>query len=156
MMMMRAETVAAPRQTGNDALISFASLHAALVCIAEQFLLRCVEGPATRNEPAVTDDDMKRPIRVFDQDDIRVMATALDGAWNYLRCRESELSHPDVAETTRHMLAKRIIAAARSERRRHGELLMSALYGVVRNIEFDPDNSFHRSRIRPSRFRSGL
>jgi hypothetical protein len=99
---------------------------------------------------------MKRPIRAFDQDDIRVMATALDGAWNYLRCRESELSHPDRAETTRHLLAKRIIAAAQSERRRHGELLMSALYGVVRNTEFDPDNSFQRNRTRPVRGRSGL
>jgi hypothetical protein len=97
---------------------------------------------------------MKRPIRAFDQDDIRVMATALDGAWNYLRCRESELSHPERAEATRHMLAKRIIAAAQSERRRHGELLMSALYGVVRNMEFDPDNSFQRAR--PTRGRSGL
>jgi hypothetical protein len=99
---------------------------------------------------------MKWPTRVFDQDDIRVMATALDGAWNYLRCRESELSHPDRAETTRHMLAKRIIAAAQSDRRRHGELLVSALYGVVRNTEFDPDNSFQRRPSRPSRFRSGL
>jgi hypothetical protein len=99
---------------------------------------------------------MKRPIRAFDQEDIRVMATALDGAWNYLLCRESELSHPDREETTRQMLAQRIIAAARSERRRHGELLMSALYGVVRNTEFDPDNSLQPGRIRPSRFRSGL
>lgn len=99
---------------------------------------------------------MNRSIRAFDQDDIRVMATALDGAWNYLRCRESELSHPDRAETTRRMLAKRIIAAAQAERRRHGELLMSALYGVVRNTEFDPDNSFQRTRTRPARGRSGL
>ena len=99
---------------------------------------------------------MKRPIRAFDQDDIRVMATALDGAWNYLRCRESELSHPDRAEATRHMLAKCIIAAAQGERRRHGELLMSALYGVVRNMEFDPDNSFQRAGNRPARGRSGL
>ena len=54
------------------------------------------------------------------------------------------------------MLAKRIIVAAQSERRRHGELLMSALYGVVRNTEFDLDNSFQRSRTRPARARSGL
>jgi hypothetical protein len=55
------------------------------------------------------------------------------------------------------MLAKRIIAAAQSERRRHGELLMSALYGVVRNTEFDPGNSsFQHTRTRSGRARSGL
>jgi hypothetical protein len=101
---------------------------------------------------------MKRsiPIRAFDQEDIRAMATALDGAWNYLRCRESELSHPDCAETTRRKLAKRIIAAAQGERRRYGELLISALYGVVRDTEFDPGNSFQRGRTKPARMRSGL
>jgi hypothetical protein len=31
---------------------------------------------------------------------------------------------------------------------------MSALYGVVRNMEFDPNNSFQRAR--PTRGRSGL
>jgi hypothetical protein len=33
---------------------------------------------------------------------------------------------------------------------------MSALYGVVRNMEFDPDNSFQRGGGRPARGRSGL
>jgi hypothetical protein len=99
---------------------------------------------------------MKKSIRAFDQEDIRVMATALDGAWNYLRCRRIELSQPDCAETTRHMLAKRIIAAAQTERPRYGELLMSALYGVVRNTEFDAYNSFRIARPRPSRLRTGL
>jgi hypothetical protein len=111
---------------------------------------------ASQKRTSIAGDEMKRPIRAFDQDDIRVMATALDGAWNYLRCRESELSHPDRAEMTRQMLAQRIIAAAQSERRRYGELLMSALYGVVRNMEFDPDNSFQRGGGRPARGRSGL
>ncbi len=84
------------------------------------------------------------------------MATALDGAWNYLRCRESELSHPDHAETTRHMLAKRIIAAAHGERRRYGELLMSALDGMVRNTEFELGNSVQHGRTKSARLHSGL
>jgi hypothetical protein len=94
--------------------------------------------------------------RVFDQDDIRLMATALDGAWNYLHCRENELSHPDRAEATRRMLARRIISAAHSGRHRYGELLMSALYGVIRNTDFETNDSFRPARARPVRTWSGL
>lgn|SRR5262245_15915864 len=99
---------------------------------------------------------MPRFARVFDQDDIRLMATALDGAWNYLRCRGNELSRPDRAEATRRMLARRIISAARSDRRRHGELLMSALYGVIRNTDFETNDSFRPARSKPVRIWSGL
>jgi hypothetical protein len=99
---------------------------------------------------------MPRFARVFDQDDIGLMASALDGAWNYLRCRENELSHPDRAEATRRMLARRIILAARSDRRRHGELLMSALYGVIRNTDFETNDSFRPARSKPMRTWSGL
>jgi hypothetical protein len=100
---------------------------------------------------------MKKPFtRAFDQDDIRIMATALDGAWNYLRCRESDLSSPDNADRTRRMLAKRIIAAAGLERRRHGELLMSALYGAIREPDFSPDGTVPARRSKAARAWSGL
>lgn len=84
------------------------------------------------------------------------MATALDGAWNYLRCRESDLSHPDKADRTRRMLAKRIIAAAGLERRRHGELLMSALYGAIRETDFSAAETFRPQRSKSTRAWSGL
>jgi hypothetical protein len=99
---------------------------------------------------------MKSFTRAFDQDDIRVMATALDGAWNYLRCRESDLSHPDKADRTRRMLAKRIIAAARLERRKHGELLMSALYGAIRETDFSAGGDVRTRRPKSVRAWSGL
>lgn len=99
---------------------------------------------------------MKPFTRAFDQDDIRVMATALDGAWNYLRCRESDLSHPDNADRTRRMLAKRIIAAARLERRKHGELLMSALYGAIREADFSSEGALRPRRPKSTRAWSGL
>jgi hypothetical protein len=99
---------------------------------------------------------MPRLTRVFDQDDIRIMTTALDGAWNYLHSRNSELARAERAETTRRMLAKRIIAATRSERRKYSELLMSALYGIMRNTDFETNTSFHPMRARATRARTGL
>ena|SRR5262245_36905571 len=99
---------------------------------------------------------MPRFTRVFDQDEIRLMATALDGAWNYLRCRGNELAQPDRAETTRSMLARRIIAAARPERRQYGELLISALSGVMRNGDFAAGEALRPLRSKATRTWSGL
>jgi len=84
----------------------------------------------------------------FDQDDIRAMATALDGAWNYLVCRESPLSDPDQARSTRLMLATRIMTAAvHDEYRQYGELLRSALRGFAPSSDFEPRGAI----IRPGR-----
>jgi hypothetical protein len=95
-------------------------------------------------------------MRRFDQEDIRLMATALDGAWNYLRCRASALSSPDQAEITRLELARRIISARQSGTHRHGELLMSALYGVVHGIDLNDTNLFAGRMTKPAPGRSGL
>jgi hypothetical protein len=80
--------------------------------------------------------------RAFDQDDIRLMANALDGAWNYLRCRDNLLSHPDKAEETRLMLARRIFAAEiRDERYKYRELLSSALKDLAHKADFESPSS---------------
>jgi hypothetical protein len=54
------------------------------------------------------------------------------------------------------MLARRIIAAAGLERRRHGELLMSALYGAIRDPDFSPDGTVPARRSKAARAWSGL
>jgi hypothetical protein len=54
------------------------------------------------------------------------------------------------------MLAKRIIAAARLERRKHGELLISALYGTIRNADFSGSGAFRPVRSKSTRAWSGL
>jgi hypothetical protein len=87
----------------------------------------------------------------FDQEDIRLMATALDGAWNYLWCRESRLSRPDRAKSTRLMLATRIVAAAVDGERRHGELLMSALRGIANSSDFEPQVAMQHGVARVAR-----
>jgi hypothetical protein len=88
----------------------------------------------------------------FDQDDIRAMATALDGAWNYLRCRESLLSQPGKARSTRLMLATRIITAAvHDEHRQYGELLLSALKGLAPSADFEPPVGVAHRGSRPGR-----
>jgi hypothetical protein len=87
--------------------------------------------------------------RKFDQDDIRLMANALDGAWNFLRCQGSEFAHPNKALATRMMLARRIMWAARHRGcDQYSELLLSALKGFDGTTELDADVALRREATR--------
>jgi hypothetical protein len=95
--------------------------------------------------------------RTFDQEEIRLMANALDGAWNFLRCRESELADPANAHPTRMMLARRIISAARDrECNQYSELLMSALRGFAGTTELADDLTLRRQATKRASVAIGL
>jgi hypothetical protein len=95
--------------------------------------------------------------RTFDQDDIRLMANALDGAWNFLRCQGSEFAHPTKALDTRMMLAQRIMWAARHRGcDQYSELLMSALKGFAGTTELDADVALRREALKRASVPIGL
>lgn len=97
-------------------------------------------------DPRMAPISHRPPWLAFDQDDIDVMTTALDAAWNALRCNTSELVLPENAVATRALLARRIIAHARGGEMNYGRLLMHALDGLVSSDRY---KSLERSPASP-------
>jgi hypothetical protein len=69
--------------------------------------------------------------RSFGQDDIGTMTTALDAAWNVLLCSDSPFAKEPVRSGTKLLLAQRILDSAQAGEKKYGQLLMSALEGLI-------------------------
>jgi len=95
--------------------------------------------------------------RTFNQDEIRLMDNALDGAWNFLLCRGSEFAHPTKALATRLMLARRIMwAATHRGCDQYSELLISALKGFAGTTELGSDVAVRRKAVKRASVSIGM
>jgi hypothetical protein len=79
---------------------------------------------------------LPQPVRgplnhAFDPDDIRVLQTALEAAWNVMRLQGEMVETGEEAHATRLTLARRIVKEASHGEIRHGRLLMRALDGLI-------------------------
>jgi hypothetical protein len=70
---------------------------------------------------------------VFDPDDIQILVTAFDKAWEAVRASGVVFDTKDKADTARAILAKHIIAAAKDGERDEGRLRDGALVALAQS-----------------------